>query len=211
MACSTVWVSNGAPPAANAALILSLPLTGDRYVGVAWDRHHCRRGARPDLRHVHQQDGVGAAVADVAAGGQVLLLFGRQTLAAVRADEQPVRPAAGCGTVGIVRQRRLAVQATCRAKRPRRGCRRRRAQNESAELSASARPQRRLPRLRRVCGAAGRGGAALVVGIAGGVRRSGTAWPAPGGRPPGCTANHLRGLWTRLPRRDRPRLPSTAG
>ncbi len=39
--------------------------------------------------HVDQQDGVGAAVADVAAGGQLGLLLGGQALAAVRADQQP--------------------------------------------------------------------------------------------------------------------------
>ncbi len=53
-----------------------LAMTGDRHIGVARDRHHRRRGARPELGHVHQQDGVGATAADVAAGRQILLLLG---------------------------------------------------------------------------------------------------------------------------------------
>ena len=63
----------------------------------------------PERRQVHQQDGVGAAVADVAAGGQLGLLLGGQVVAAVGADQQPgacpgrrragrgSRPARRCG------------------------------------------------------------------------------------------------------------------
>ena len=66
--------------------------------------------ARPDGGNVHEQDGVGAAVADVAAGGQLRLLVRGQALAAVRADQQPGRALAGAGPLGVVGQRRDAVQ-----------------------------------------------------------------------------------------------------
>ncbi len=64
----------------------------------------------PMAGNVHQQDGVGAAVADIAAGGQLRLLFGRQALAAVRADQQPRGALAGGGPLGVVGQRGDAVQ-----------------------------------------------------------------------------------------------------
>ena len=54
----------------------------------------------PRRGHVDQQDGVRAAVADVAAGGQFGLLLRAQALAAVRADEQPRRAAPRRGPLG---------------------------------------------------------------------------------------------------------------
>ncbi len=59
---------------------------------------------------MHQHDRVGAAVADVAAGGQLGLLFGGEACSAVRADEQPGGALALGGPVGVVGQRRDAVQ-----------------------------------------------------------------------------------------------------
>ena len=78
---------------------LVLAVAGDVHIGVAGHRHHRggRSGSQP--RDVDQQDRVGAAVAHVAAGGQLGLLLGGQALPAVRTDEQPGgagrRPAAG--------------------------------------------------------------------------------------------------------------------
>ena len=89
---------------------LVLAVAGDRHVGVPRDRHHRGRRARPDAGNVHQQDGVGAAVAHVVAGGQLGLLLGRQALAAVRADQQPGGALAGGGPLGVVGQRGDAVQ-----------------------------------------------------------------------------------------------------
>ncbi len=60
--------------------------------------------------HVHHQDGVGPAVAGVAAGGQCFLLFGGQALAAVGADQQPGAAVSGRRPVRVIRQDRLAVQ-----------------------------------------------------------------------------------------------------
>ena len=59
---------------------------------------------------MHQQDRVGAAVADIAAGGELGLLFGRQALPAVGADQQPGGALAFGGPVGVVGQRGDAVQ-----------------------------------------------------------------------------------------------------
>ena len=117
-----------------------LAMTGDRYIRVARDRHHRRLRARPELGHVNQQDGVGTTAADVAAGGQVLLLLGGEALAAVRADDQPVRAAAGSGSIGIVGQHLLAAQRGVEPKRPRQGCRRWRAARRSARRAPSPGP-----------------------------------------------------------------------
>ena len=59
---------------------------------------------------MHQQDRVGAPVADVAAGGQLDLLFGGEALPAVGADKQPCGALALGGPVGVVGERRDAVQ-----------------------------------------------------------------------------------------------------
>ena len=53
----------------------------------------------PPLAAVQQHDRVGA-LADVAAGGQLLLLVGGQAGAAVRADDQPVRAGPGARALG---------------------------------------------------------------------------------------------------------------
>jgi hypothetical protein len=57
-----------------------------------------------------EQHGVGAAVAEVAAGGQVLLLVGGEVGAAVGADQQPGRAAAVCRPLGLTREHRGALQ-----------------------------------------------------------------------------------------------------
>ncbi|SKT34422.1 Uncharacterised protein [Mycobacteroides abscessus subsp. abscessus] len=54
---------------------------------------------------MHQQDGVRAAVADIAPSGQLGLLVRRETLAAVGADQKPVGSAAGRGTIRVVLER----------------------------------------------------------------------------------------------------------
>ena len=59
---------------------------------------------------MYQQDGIGAAVADVTAGGQGVLLLDGQALTAVRTHEQPVGATAGCRPIGVILQRRLAAQ-----------------------------------------------------------------------------------------------------
>ena len=59
---------------------------------------------------MYQQDGVGAAVAEVAAGGQVGLLILGESFAAVGADEQPSGAAAGGRPVGIVGEDRDPIQ-----------------------------------------------------------------------------------------------------
>ncbi len=85
-------------------------VAGDRHIGVARDGHHRGRRAGSDGGDVHKQDGVGAAVADVASGGQLGLLFGGQVLAAVRPDEKPRGALTRGGALGIVGQRGHAVQ-----------------------------------------------------------------------------------------------------
>ncbi|SKS47370.1 Uncharacterised protein [Mycobacteroides abscessus subsp. abscessus] len=54
---------------------------------------------------MHQQDGVRAAVADIAPSGQLSLLIRCETLAAVGADQKPVGPAAGRRTIRVVLER----------------------------------------------------------------------------------------------------------
>ena len=85
-------------------------VVGNRHVGVPGNRDHRRRGPRTEPRHVYQQDGVGAAVAEVAAGGQVGLLILGESFAAVGADQQPSGAAAGGRPVGIVGEDRDAMQ-----------------------------------------------------------------------------------------------------
>ena len=57
-----------------------------------------------------QQDGVGASGAQIAAGGEVRLLFGCQVLPAVGPDEQPRRTGARGGPFGVVGKRRDPAQ-----------------------------------------------------------------------------------------------------
>ena len=85
-------------------------VVGDLHVRVTRYRHHGRRRARPERGDVHQHDRVGAAVADVAAGGQLVLLFRRQSLPAVGADQQPGGALALHGPVRVVGQRVDSVQ-----------------------------------------------------------------------------------------------------
>ena len=73
----------------------------------------------PMRGNVHEQDGVGAAVAHVAAGGQLGLLVRGQALAAVRADQQPGRALAGGGPIGVVGERGDAVQRRVHPPAPR--------------------------------------------------------------------------------------------
>ena len=57
------------------------------HIGVAGDGHHGRRLTGTDTRDVHQQDRVGAAVPEIAAGGQLSLLLWTQVAAAVGPDQ----------------------------------------------------------------------------------------------------------------------------
>ena len=59
---------------------------------------------------MHEQDRVGVPVADVAAGAEFGLLLGRESLPAVRADQQPCGALAFGGPVSVVGQRRDSVQ-----------------------------------------------------------------------------------------------------
>ncbi len=69
---------------------------------------------------MHQQDRVGAAGAQIAAGGQIRLLFGCQLLPAVGPDEQPCRTGACGGAFGVGRPAPGSGAATSpsRARRP---------------------------------------------------------------------------------------------
>jgi hypothetical protein len=89
---------------------LVLAVAWDRHVRVARDRHQRGGRARPDGGNVDQQDGVGAAVAHVVARGQLGLLLRGQTLAAVRANQQPGGALAGDRPLRIAGQRGDAVQ-----------------------------------------------------------------------------------------------------
>jgi hypothetical protein len=89
---------------------LVLAVAGNRHVRVPGDGHHRGRRARPDGGNVHQQNGVGAAGAEVVASGQLGLLLRGQALAAVRADQQPGRALARDRPLGVVGQRGNAVQ-----------------------------------------------------------------------------------------------------
>jgi hypothetical protein len=83
---------------------------GDLDVGVARDGHHRGRGARSEAGHVDHQQCVGPSGAEVAAGREIGLLLRGQSLAAVRADQQPGRTATRRGSLWVVGQCRDAVQ-----------------------------------------------------------------------------------------------------
>ena len=153
---------------------LVLAVAGDRHVGVARDGHHRGRRARPDAGDVHQQDGVGAAVADVAAGGQFGLLFGGQALRGC--PSRPAarwcpwrwraargsRPAQGCGAATSRSRRRRPTTATT---------------NTSRHASTMRPHGVRLRRGLRSAGGGGcRGGLRRT-----GCRRRGRRWRAAGG------------------------------
>ena len=148
--------------------------------------------------NVHQQDGVGAAVADVAAGGQLGLLLRGQALAAVRADQQPGRALARGGPVGVVGQRRDAVQRRVHPQR--------RLPTTATTNTRQQRQQRGDPNV--VCGEAFSrfgGGRRPLCGRRRPVRR-------PTGRRRRCGTP---GRWRRAPRRSLrvrwPRLAAVAG
>ena len=122
---------------------------------------------------MHHQDGVGAAVAGVAAGSQCLLLFGGQALAAVGADQQPGAARSGGRAVRVFRQDSLAVQRRLQPQRATQCCSAdqqhcdHETQRNDLQPSPSA-PRRPEPAARRdgseppaavaVCPAAGDGG-----------------------------------------------------
>ena len=215
MACSTVWVSRGAPPIANAALILSLPCPGIEHVGVARDRHRRRLRAGPERR---QWTSRMVSVRPLPMSPPVARSC---CCSAVRPwrlsepDEQPVGAAAGAGPIGVVRQHRLAVQRRVEPHGSADDAGAGQQQARSAGSTASTRPQRRL---RRVFGAtpgagAGVGGpprSAVRRRAAGGGAAAATAVAADGligrrWRRAGFAANHLRRFRPRRRRWDRPR------
>ena len=157
----------------------------------------------PMRGNVHEQDGVGAAVAHVAAGGQLGLLVRGQALAAVRADQQPGRALAGGGPLGVVGERGDAVQ---RRVHPPAACHHRddehqqERQHEATPMSFAARlfrlrwgrrllrhrrrPVRRPTGRRRRCGTPGRWRRAPL-------RSLRVRWPRGGWPEVRVTADHL--------------------
>ena len=80
-------------------------VAGYRHIRITRDGDHRGGRARPHPRQVYQQDRVGAAVADVAAGGQLGLLLGGERFAAVGPDQEPGGAVSRCGPLVVLDER----------------------------------------------------------------------------------------------------------
>ena len=61
--------------------------TGDFHVAIAWDGNELGLAG---ARDVQQHDGIGAAFAHITTGAELSLLLLAESLAGIRADEQPI-------------------------------------------------------------------------------------------------------------------------